>query len=485
LRLSKAKKYFAMIWSIAWKNVWRNKKRSLVVIVAVTLGIISGVLLVGIMEGWIRQRLNDAIYNEVSHIQIHNNEYVKNEEMDLTIGNLEEITRGIDTLKELSGWVKRTKIIAMINTPWANTGVIIYGVDPEKEKQITDIHKKIVPEGGKYLDNQTPGEILISDKTAEILKLKQYIVTDSIIKELKEEKVPVNALTKLETLKDIRFRSPRDFREALRKEFSRKELDRFGLLITDKALDYRIRNKVQITISDKTGNPIQGIFRVCGIYRTTNTGFDQVAVFVNARELVNLYGGNEILTHEIAILLKNIDDADMVKGKLSKISGDNSVSTWKELAPDAAMMNDFMIMYYFIFIGIIMLALAFGIINTMLMAILERTKELGMLMAIGMNRRRIFIMIMLETIFLTIVGAMAGLLTGWAIAETLGKTGIHFTGWGEGFEAIGFAARVYPVVTLEFYVFTTIMVIFTAIVSSVWPARKALKLKPVEALRTE
>jgi len=474
-----------MIWSIAWKNVWRNKKRSLVVIVAVTLGIISGVLLVGIMEGWIRQRLNDAIYNEVSHIQIHNNEYVKNEEMDLTIGNLEEITRGIDTLKELSSWVKRTKIIAMINTPWANTGVIIYGVDPEKEKQITDIHKKIVPEGGKYLDNQTPGEILISDKTAEILKLKQYIVTDSIIKELKEEKVPVNALTKLETLKDIRFRSPRDFREALRKEFSRKELDRFGLLITDKALDYRIRNKVQITISDKTGNPIQGIFRVCGIYRTTNTGFDQVAVFVNARELANLYGGNEILTHEIAILLKNIDDADMVKGKLSKISGDNSVSTWKELAPDAAMMNDFMIMYYFIFIGIIMLALAFGIINTMLMAILERTKELGMLMAIGMNHRRIFIMIMLETIFLTIVGAMAGLLTGWAIAETLGKTGIHFTGWGEGFEAIGFAARVYPVVTLEFYVFTTIMVIVTAIVSSVWPARKALKLKPVEALRTE
>ena len=74
-----------MIGSIAWKNVWRNKKRSLVVIVAVTLGIISGVLLVGIMEGWVRQRLNDAIYNEVSHIQIHNNEYIKNEEIDLTV----------------------------------------------------------------------------------------------------------------------------------------------------------------------------------------------------------------------------------------------------------------------------------------------------------------------------------------------------------------------------------------------------------------
>jgi ABC-type lipoprotein release transport system permease subunit len=474
-----------MIWSIAWKNVWRNKKRSLVVIVAVTLGIIAGVLLIGIMEGWTAQRLNDAIYNEVSHIQIHNEEYIKNEEIELTIRNLEEITRSIDSIQEVSGQVKRTKIIAMANTPWANTGVIIYGVDPEKEKQVTEIYKKIVPYGGEYLDNQSPGDILISDKTAEILKLKQYIVTDSIIEGLSKEKVPVTVLTKLGTFKDMRFRSPGDFREALRKEFSRKELNRFGLLITDKALDYRIRNKVQITISDKEGNPIQGIFRVCGIYKTTNTGFDQAAVFVNAGELAKLYGGDEILTHEIAILLSNIDDAGIFGEKLSRISGDNSVRTWKELAPDAAMMNDFMLMYYFIFIGIIMLALAFGIINTMLMAILERTKELGMLMAIGMNRRRIFKMIMLETIFLTVVGAAVGMFSGWAITGALGKTGIHFTGWGEGFEAIGFAARVYPVVTAEFLIFTTIMVIATAIISSIWPARKALKLNPVEALRTE
>ncbi len=111
----------------------------------------------------------------------------------------------------------------------------------------------------------------------------------------------------------------------------------------------------------------------------------------------------------------------LVKEKLSHVSGNNSVRTWKELAPDAAMMNDFMVMYYFIFIGIIMLALAFGIINTMLMTILERTKELGMLMAIGMNRRRIFKMIMLETIFLTIVGAVAGMLLGWMIIGDSGQ----------------------------------------------------------------
>src|SRR4030066_2593171 len=130
-----------MIWSIAWKNVWRNKKRSLVVIVAVTLGIISGVLLIGIMEGWIKQRLHDAVYNEVSHIQIHNNEFIKNEEIDLTVGNIDEITRSIDSLSELCGWVKRTKIIALANTPWANAGVIVYGIDTEKERLVNEFYK--------------------------------------------------------------------------------------------------------------------------------------------------------------------------------------------------------------------------------------------------------------------------------------------------------------------------------------------------------
>ncbi len=474
-----------IIWSIAWKNVWRNKRRSLVVIAAVTIGIISGVLLIGIWQGWTEQRLHDAIYNEVSHVQVHNNEYLKNEEIDLTVKNPDDIIHCIDSLQEVSAWTKRTKIVAMANTPWANTGVILFGIDPEKEKQVTEISKKILPGAGEYPDTNNPGCILISDKTAEILKLKQYIITDRIIEELREQKIPEAILTQLKDLKDQRFRSPKDFREVLKSTFNKKELDRYGSLIMDSALDYRLRSKIQITISDLNGDPVQGIFRLCGIYKTTNTSFDQSSAFVNAGELADLYGSPEILTHEIAVLLNNIDECENVKEKLSSISPANSVMTWKELAPDAALMNDFMIIYYFIFVGIIMLALAFGIINTMLMAILERTRELGMLMAIGMNRKRIFNMIMLETIFLTIVGAIAGMLSGWVIIRLLGKTGIQFAGWGEGFEAIGFAAKVFPVITPDFFMITIIMVIVTAIISSIGPARKALKLNPVETLRTE
>jgi putative ABC transport system permease protein len=474
-----------MIWSISWKNVWRNKIRSLVVILAATLGIISGVLVVGIMEGWVKQRLHDAIYNEVSHIQIHNSEYLKNEEILLTVQDTAEMVKSIRELPGLKGWVARTKMIAMVNTPWANTGVFIYGIDPEKEKQVSEIYKKIIPGAGEYLEKDKSGNILISDKTAEILKLKQYCLTDKVIDKLKSCNVPQTVISKFDTIRDERFRSPKDFTGALKSLLTNKELDRYGRQIMDSSLDYRIRNKVQITISDEKGTPVQGTFRVCGIFKTTNAGFDQTTVYVNSRELADLYDGKDVLIHEIAVLIDDIENADAVKEKLSGISALNTVSTWKEMAPDASMMNDFMIIYYLLFIGIVMFALAFGIINTMMMTILERTKELGMLMAIGMNRRRIFSMIMLETIFLTMVGAAAGMLSGWVIVESLGKTGIHFSSWGEGFEAIGFAARVYPIITPSFFFIITVMVIVTAIISSLWPARKALKLDPAEAIRTE
>jgi ABC-type lipoprotein release transport system permease subunit len=474
-----------MIWSISWKNVWRNKIRSLVVIAAATLGIISGVLVVGIMEGWVKQRLHDAIYNEVSHLQIHNTEYLKNEETVLTVIDTAEIAATLGKLPGVRGWVTRTKMMAMANTPWANTGVFIYGIDPDREKSVSEIYKKIVKGAGVYLEKDKPGNILISDKAAEILKLKQYCLSGVVSDKLADAKVPAGIISKLERIRDERYRSPKDFKEALKSLLTSKELDRYGRQIMDSSLDYRIKHKIQLTISDEKGTPVQGTFRVCGIYRTSNSGFDQAAAYVNSSDLASLYDGKRILVHEIAILTDDIETVGSVREKLSGISRSNTVSTWKELAPDASMMNDFMIIYYFIFIGIVLFALAFGIINTMMMTILERTRELGMLMAIGMNRRKIFSMIMLETIFLTVVGAVAGMLAGWIIVGYFSKTGIHFSSWGEGFEAIGFAATVYPEITPGFFALITVMVIFTAMISSIWPARKALKLNPAEAIRTE
>jgi ABC-type antimicrobial peptide transport system permease subunit len=94
-------------------------------------------------------------------------------------------------------------------------------------------------------------------------------------------------------------------------------------------------------------------------------------------------------------------------------------------------------------------------------------------------------MIMLETIFLTLVGSIVGMLLGGALIVIFGKIGMNFASVQEGFEAFGWSAMVYPSIDLSFFLGVTVMVIIIAILSSVIPARKALKLNPVEAIRTE
>jgi putative ABC transport system permease protein len=141
--------------------------------------------------------------------------------------------------------------------------------------------------------------------------------------------------------------------------------------------------------------------------------------------------------------------------------------------------------FYLIFGLIILTALAFGIVNTMLMVVLERTRELGMLTAIGMNKRKVFSMIMLESVFLSLTGGVAGMIVGFGIIRLTAHTGISLTKYAEGFAALGYSAKVFPQISAGFFGVVTILIIITGIVSSVYPAMKALKLNPVEAIRAE
>ena len=119
----------------------------------------------------------------------------------------------------------------------------------------------------------------------------------------------------------------------------------------------------------------------------------------------------------------------------------------------------------------------------MLMAVLERTRELGMLMSVGMNRGRVFRMIMLETIFLVLVGGPKGLLMGYGLVEFSASVGINMGQFSEGVSQFGFGTIVRPDLAAKYYLQISIMVVIAAILSAIYPARRALKLNPVEAIR--
>ena len=250
-------------------------------------------------------------------------------------------------------------------------------------------------------------------------------------------------------------------------------------------LEAGIGNKVVLTTAALNGETAQSLFRVEGIYHTSNNMFDELNVFIRAEKLENMVAPGDGIISEFAIRLNKGSDVNTVTASLSSKLPDLSVQSWKELSPSLMAMVGMMDQFSYVLILIILLALTFGIVNVMLMAIIERTRELGMLMAIGMNRKRIFLMIMLETIFMSVTGAVIGVILSMGTIALTSRNGINFASWSEGLEAFGYSAHVYPVVGTAFYIVLGIMVIVAASLASVWPARKALRLLPADAVRDE
>lgn len=242
-------------------------------------------------------------------------------------------------------------------------------------------------------------------------------------------------------------------------------------------------SKVVLTFTDLHDNIASGAFRVRGLYQSENAPLDEMQIFILKKELDAQLGTSE-QAHEAAILLDDDAGLEIAASGLQTILPDCTVETWKQLSPETDLVISSLDSYSMIFIVIILIALSFGIVNAMLMAVLERGREIGMLMAIGTSKMRLFTMILLETIFLTVAGAPFGLFAGWLIILWFGKHGIDFSAMaGETMSRFGYAQIIYPELPLHSVVYTLVLVFFTALLSAMVPAMRVLRLNPAEAIR--
>jgi ABC-type lipoprotein release transport system permease subunit len=475
-----------MITSIAWKNVWRNKTRSLIVVTAVAIGVFAGIFSMAAINSSVVQRIDAAVNEELSHIQVNNKDFRSSSDIQNIISDYQEVVSAIESTPGVTGVTGRLIVRGIASTATKSTGVEITGADIGKEKEIFTLSGKLIPGTGSYFETDTRfNTAFIGEKLAKELNIIRYIITPEALILMKDAGIPSDVISKIETLEGQRFTSDKKFVKTYEKILDQADAQKYGWKIKEAAWSYREGSKIILSFLDINNNQTGAAFRICGIFRTNNDMFEGMSLFVPIDELRQLTGMKEGTFHRVVARLETNDLTDNATTEIREKLADYEVLNWKEISPDLAMMADFMNQIYSVFMVIILAALSFGIVNTMLMAVLERTKELGMLMAIGMNRRKIFIMIMLESIFLSIVGGFAGMAVSEVVISITGKTGINLMKYSEGMEAIGYSAHLFPTIDTQFFITTTILIVITGIISAIYPARKALKLNPVEAIRGE
>ncbi|WP_339654002.1 FtsX-like permease family protein [uncultured Maribacter sp.] len=403
-----------MMFQIAWRNIWRNRSRSLVVISSIIIGVWAGIFILSFSWGMYKNNINESVYKQLSHLQIHHPKFQNENDSKFTIANSDQVMRQFQKDARIASVSSRVITTGMITSPTTASGVKIYGIEPALEIPQIRLNESVIQ--GDYFNSGKDNEMLIGEKLARKLKVK-------------------------------------------------------------------LKSKVVLTFTNTNTEIVSAAFRIGGLYRSKNSSLDEVNVYVQQEDLRDLLGLKTSESNEIAILIKDETQLDTIKNYSSNLVKKVKIEDWKELSPELGMIIESFNLYTYIISGIILLALTFGIINTMLMSVLERIRELGMLMAIGLNKRKIFIMVMLETIYLTVLGSPIGLFLGWLTVTLLGETGINISMFSEGLASYGFSSMIYPALDQEKYIIIVTMCIVTAILSAIYPAYKALQLNPSEAIR--
>jgi ABC-type antimicrobial peptide transport system permease subunit len=142
-----------------------------------------------------------------------------------------------------------------------------------------------------------------------------------------------------------------------------------------------------------------------------------------------------------------------------------------------SMYDSFMGTIFTVIVAIVLFALGFGIVNIVLMSVMERRRELCMLRAIGMTNRKVLSLIILESTILTAVGGFIGMTLGGLLVLSTSHTGIDMSQSLSSFSIVGVSTMIYPTISMAMYFRISFMVILTGILSAIYPARIAIKMK--------
>ena len=403
------------LWRLAWRNVWRNRRRSAITISTIGIGLAAMTFLWGFTDGMNQEMIENTTRYFASDVQVHLRGFHDDPTLDLAIENATPVIETVRADPAVAAATTRLEGRALASRGDKSRGVVVVGVAPGDETQVTDLFKAVAD--GSPLDADSKTGVLIGEKLADGLGLK---VSDELV-------------------------------------------------LVGQAYD---------------GSVASGRIPVRGIFRTKIDeldGYVAVMPLEAVREFLGAPGG----ATAIAVRLQDRRALDTVRARLTaRLGARYEVVGWPTLLPMVVASVRYHEVTGLVVLAIFFAVVAAGVANPVLMAVLERTREFGIMLAVGTSQARLLRLVLYEAIVLGLFGLLIGNAIGVGVTEFFHRTGIDFSAFEAGLRTMpGLSDVVYPVVRLDRSVMISITLFLTACLVSLYPAMKAAMLEPVAAIR--
>ena len=412
----------ATLLVIAWRNLLRGWRRSAIVGVAITVGLSACLLLVGWSHGLVRQMIENAVSTRLGHLVVMAEGYQKNPDVGR---NLPDDGREISAILERFPGAHASPRLAgdgLLQSARRSSRVVLVGVDPMREARVSVVETALVE-----------GHMPLPASAASARRLPGIAIGAAMAERLR----------------------------------------------------VKLGDKVVVHAPGEVG---LGAFRVSGIFRTSSSDFDRAVAYLRLEDAQHLLALPGRVT-EVAVVLDDPDTLPALRAyanaELARVrpAGAIEVLTWQEREPRLAAMLALMANTAWIIYAAVFVAMAFGIANALLMMVYERIREFGMLRALGLQADRLLALVLLESILMTLGGTSVGLALGVPLVLWLGRVGIDLSRFAAGLTEFGIGTRIYTHIELGDIVLPVFVALVTAVLAALWPAWKAVRLRPAEAIR--
>jgi len=255
-------------------------------------------------------------------------------------------------------------------------------------------------------------------------------------------------------------------------------------IVIGKRLAQRLDTEVGKRVVLMSQNPDNDLadqgFRVVGIYSAEMPSLEEQFVFIGMETAQNLLGVSDSVS-EIEIHGSDYRNVDWIYQAVAALEPERDVTPWYQLDPYLGSILTIMDGFVFVWIVVMFLALSFGLVNTLVMAVYERVREIGLIMALGMRPSAILIQVLMETLLLLVLGLALGnlLMLGTVI---LLPEGIDISRWAQGMEMAGMPSRLSFAMSWQDLLLANSIVIILGLLAGLLPAWRASRYDPVEAL---